>query len=178
MRSLPVLIEEIVTKSGGLSSKLADLNLTDEGKAGIETGDRRVRPDRRRQGVRRVPETLRRWQHHPQRCRRGGPDFAASLQTGQQQLEPVRQPATGRAIAELADAINSLEPDAVQNWLETGKSIALVVGGLVAVKRGSMRSKWTKGSGMQPSPARAAPVDGWRHGRSRATPVLCGQYAG
>ncbi|MGL5185824.1 MAG: hypothetical protein ACRC8L_03135, partial [Plesiomonas shigelloides] len=48
-------------------------------------------------------------------------------------------------IAELADAINSLDPAAVQNWLETGKNIALVVGGLIAVKKGVDAARWTKG---------------------------------
>ena len=97
-------------------------------------------------------------------------DFAASLQLVSNSWSQFANQQLAEPIAELADAINSLEPDAVQNWLETGKSIALVVGGLVAVKRDRC-GQVDQGSGMQPSPARAAPVGWGRHGRSGATPV-------
>ncbi|MBC8674277.1 hypothetical protein H2136_20165 [Aeromonas hydrophila] len=48
-------------------------------------------------------------------------------------------------VAELANAINSLEPDAVQTVWRTCKNIALAVGGLVAVKKEWMRCAGPKG---------------------------------
>ena len=145
MRSLPALIEEIVTKSGGLSSKLADLNLTDEAKRAlkpviaefVQTGD-----------VKAFDEFLTLSGDGTTTLNDAAvaaSDFAASLQLVSNSWSQFANQQLAEPIAELADAINSLEPDAVQNWLETGKNIALVVGGLVAVKKGIDAVKWTKG---------------------------------
>ncbi|WP_071912824.1 hypothetical protein [Aeromonas sp. SCS5] len=145
MRSLPVLIEEIVTKSGGLSSKLSMLNLTDEAKRAlkpviaeyVQTGD-----------VKAFDEFLKLSGDGSTTMNDAAvaaSDFAASLQLVSNSWNQFANQQLAAPIAELADAINSLEPDAVQNWLETGKNIALVVGGLVAVKKGIDAIKWTKG---------------------------------
>lgn len=145
MRSLPALIEEIVTKSGGLSSKLSLLNLTDEAKRAlkpviaefVQTGD-----------VKAFDEFLKLSGDGSTTLNDAAVaagDFAASLQLVSNSWSQFANQQLAAPIAELADAINSLEPDAVQNWLETGKNIALVVGGLVAVKKGIDAVKWTKG---------------------------------
>ena len=145
MRSLPVLIEEIVTKSGGLSSKLSMLNLTDEAKRAlkpviaefVQTGD--VKAFDKFMGLSGDGTTTL------NDAAVAAGDFAASLQLISNSWSQFADKQLAEPIAELADAINSLEPDAVQNWLETGKNIALVVGGLVAVKKGIDAVKWTKG---------------------------------
>lgn len=145
MRSLPVLIEEIVTKSKGLSTNLAALNLTDEAKRAlkpviaeyVQTGD-----------VKAFDEFLSLSGDGTTILKDSAiaaNDFAASLQLVSNSWNQFANQQLAAPIAELADAINSLEPDAVQNWLETGKNIALVVGGLVAVKKGIDAVKWTKG---------------------------------
>lgn len=145
MRSLPALIEEIVTKSGGLSSKLSMLNLTDEAKRAlkpviaefVQTGD-----------VKAFDEFLKLSGDGSTTLNDAAVaagDFAASLQLVSNSWSQFANQQLAEPIAELADAINSLDPDAVQNWLETGKNIALVVGGLVAVKKGIDAVKWTKG---------------------------------
>ncbi|MDX7721027.1 phage tail tape measure protein [Aeromonas caviae] len=144
MRSLPVLIEEIVTKSGGLSSKLSLLNLTDEAKRAlkpviaefVQTGD-----------VKAFDEFLKLSGDGSTTLNDAAVaagDFAASLQLVSNSWSQFANQQLAEPIAELADAINSLEPDAVQKWLETGKNIALVVGGLVAVKKGVDAFRWTK----------------------------------
>lgn len=145
MRSLPVLIEEIVTKSKGLSSNLAGLNLTDEAKRAlkpviaefVQTGD-----------VKAFDEFLNLSGDGTTTLNDAAvaaSDFAASLQLVSNSWSQFANQQLAGPVAELADAINSLEPDAVQNWLDTGKNIALVVGGLVAVKKGVDAVKWTKG---------------------------------
>lgn len=146
MRSLPVLIEEIVTKSGGLSSKLSLLNLTDEAKRAlkpviaefVQTGD-----------VKAFDEFLALSGDGTTTLNDAAvaaSDFAASLQLVSNSWSQFANQQLAAPIAELADAINSLEPDAVQKWLETGKNIALVVGGLVAVKKGVDAYRWAKES--------------------------------
>ncbi|WP_323878306.1 phage tail tape measure protein [Aeromonas hydrophila] len=145
MRSLPALIEEIVTKSGGLSSKLSMLNLTDEAKRAlkpviaefVQTGD-----------VKAFDEFLKLSGDGTTTLNDAAVaanDFAASLQLVSNSWNQFANQQLAGPVAELANAINSLEPDAVQNWLETGKNIALVVGGLVAVKKGVDAVRWTKG---------------------------------
>lgn len=145
MRSLPVLIEEIVKKSKGLSSNLAGLNLTDEAKRAlkpvlaefVQTSD-----------VKAFDEFLTLSGDGTTTLNDAAvaaSDFAASLQLVSNSWSQFANQQLAEPIAELADAINSLDPDAVQNWLETGKNIALVVGGLVAVKKGIDAVKWTKG---------------------------------
>ncbi|MEG0010354.1 MAG: hypothetical protein RR721_20360 [Aeromonas sp.] len=145
MRSLPVLIEEIVTKSKGLSTNLAGLNLTDEAKRAlkpviaefVQSGD-----------VKAFDEFLSVAGDGATTLNDASVaanDFAGSLQLISNSWNQFANQQLAGPIAELAEAINSLEPDAVQNWLETGKNIALVVGGLVAVKKGVDAVKWTKG---------------------------------
>lgn len=145
MRSLPVLIEEIVKKSKGLSSNLAGLNLTDEAKRAlkpviaefVQTND-----------VKAFDEFLSLSGDGTTTLNDAAVaanDFAASLQLVSNSWNQFANQQLAGPVAELANAINSLEPDAVQNWLETGKNIALVVGGLVAVKKGVDAVRWTKG---------------------------------
>ena len=74
-------------------------------------------------------------------------------------------------IAELAEAINGLDPDAVQNWLETGKNIAMVVGGLVAVKKAVDATRWTKGVWDSFKPGKKGGALGGAMGALGATPV-------
>lgn len=145
MRSLPVLIEEIVTKSKGLSTNLAGLNLTDEAKRAlkpsiaefVQTGD--VKAFEQFMNVAGDGTTTM------NDAAVAAGDFAASLQLISNSWSQFSNQQLAGPIAELADAINSLEPDAVQNWLETGKNIAMVVGGLIAVKKGVDAFRWTKG---------------------------------
>ncbi|MGK4473800.1 hypothetical protein [Aeromonas molluscorum] len=162
MRSLPVLIEEIVKKSKGLSSNLAGLNLTDEAKRAlkpviaefVQTSD-----------VKAFDEFLTLSGDGTTTLNDAAvaaSDFAASLQLVSNSWSQFANQQLAEPIAELADAINSLEPDAVQNWLETGKNIALVVGGLVAVKKGIDAVKWTKGvwDAAKPGKGGAGGMDG------------------
>ncbi len=146
MRSLPVLMEEIVTKSKGLSSNLALINLSDEAKRAlkpvigefIQKGD--VKSFDQFMNIAGDGSTTL------NDASVAAGDFAASLQLVSNSWSQFANQQLAEPIAELADAINSLEPDAVQNWLETGKNIALVVGGLVAVKKGVDAYRWAKES--------------------------------
>lgn len=144
MRSLPVLIEEIVTKSGGLSSKLSMLNLTDEAKRAlkpviaeyVQTGD-----------VKAFDEFLKLSGDGSTTLNDAAvaaSDFAASLQLVSNSWNQFANQQLAAPIAELADAINSLEPDAVQRWLEVGSNIALAVGGVIGFKKAIDAYSWGK----------------------------------
>jgi hypothetical protein len=145
MMSLPELMSQIVIQSKGLSKNIAMLNLSDEAIRGfkllksefMDTGDIKAF-DQFLQMSGDGSTTL-------DDAAVAANDFAASLQLVSNSWNQFSNQQLAGPVAELADAINSLEPDAVQNWLETGKNIALVVGGLVAVKKGVDAVRWTKG---------------------------------
>lgn len=145
MRSLPALMEEIVTKSKGLSSNLAMINLSDEAKRALKPviGEFIQKGD-----IKSFDQFLNMSGDGTTTLNDASVaanDFAASLQLISNSGSQFANQQLAGPVTELANAINSLEPDAVQNWLETGKNIALVVGGLVAVKKGVDAVRWTKG---------------------------------
>ena len=144
MRSLPVLMEEIVTKSKGLSSNLAMINLSDEAKRAlkpvigefIQKGD--VKSFDQFMNIAGDGTTTL------NDAAVAASDFAASLQLVSNSWNQFANQQLAAPIAELADAINSLEPDAVQRWLEVGSNIALAVGGVIALKKGVDAYRWGK----------------------------------
>jgi hypothetical protein len=171
MRSLPVLMEEIVKKSKGLSTNLAALNLTDEAKRAlkpviaefVQSGDIKAFDEFLKvagDGTTTMNDAAV-----------ASADFAASMQLISNSWSQFSNQQLAAPIAELADAINSLDPDAVQNWLETGKNIALVVGGLVAVKKGVDAARWTKGVWDAAKPGKKGGALGSAMGALGATPV-------
>lgn len=144
MRSLPVLMEEIVTKSKGLSSNLAMINLSDEAKRAlkpvigefIQKGD--IKSFDQFMNIAGDGTTTL------NDAAVAASDFAASLQLVSNSWNQFANKQLAAPIAELADAINSLEPDAVQRWLEVGSNIALAVGGVVVAKKTLDAIKWGK----------------------------------
>ncbi len=144
MRSLPELLEEIVTKSKGLSGNLAALNLSDEAKRTLkpltaefaQTGDVKAF-DKFLKVAGDGTTTLN-------DAAVAASDFAASLQLVSNSWSQFATQQLAAPIAELADAINSLDPDSVQQWLEAGKNIALVTGGLVLAKKTFDAVRWGK----------------------------------
>lgn len=144
MRSLPELLEEIVTKSKGLSGNLDALNLSDEAKRTLkpliaefaQTGDVKAF-DKFLKVAGDGTTTLN-------DAAVAASDFAASLQLVSNSWSQFASQQLAAPIAELADAINSLDPDSVQQWLEAGKNIALVTGGLVLAKKTFDAVRWGK----------------------------------
>lgn len=145
MQSLPELMSQIVIQSKGLSKNLDALNLSQEAKRAfnpliteyMNTGDVKAFEEfmnMQGDGSTTLADAAV-----------AASDFAASLQLVSNSWSQFSNQQLAGPVADLANAINSLEPDAVQNWLEAGKNIALVVGGLVAVKKGVDAFRWTKG---------------------------------
>ncbi|WP_224164655.1 hypothetical protein [Vibrio penaeicida] len=135
MRPLPLIMEEIVNQSGGMSENLAMLNLTDEAKKAFNvltalykstgsanafdgfmsiTGDGSV--------------TLA-------DAAVAAGDAAASLQLLGNSFDKFANQRLAEPIRELSDAINSIDDDTIQNWLKWGETAIWAVGGLVAAKK-------------------------------------------
>lgn len=62
-------------------------------------------------------------------------DFASSLQRLSISWEKFSNKQLTGPIRELADSINSVDQDAVQNWLEIGKNIAIAGAGIIAARK-------------------------------------------
>jgi len=144
MRSLPALMEEIVTKSKGLSSNLALINLSDEAKRALKPviGEFIQKGD-----IKSFDQFLNMSGDGTTTLNDAAvaaSDFAASLQLVSNSWSQFANQQLAAPIAELADAINSLDPDSVQQWLEAGKNIALVTGGLVLAKKTFDAVRWGK----------------------------------
>lgn len=173
MRSLPVLIEEIVTKSKGLSTNLSMLNLTDEAKRALKPSIAEYIQTGNVKSFDQFMKVAGNGQTTMNDAAVAAKDFSASLQLISNSWSQFSNQQLAGPIADLADAINSLDPDAVQNWLETGKNIAMVVGGLIAVKKGIDAFRWTKGILDAAKPSKGGGADGLGGAMSDlgATPV-------
>lgn len=144
MMSLPELMSQIVIQSKGLSKNIAMLNLSDEAIRGfkllksefMDTGDIKAF-DQFLQMSGDGSTTL-------DDAAVAANDFAASLQLVSNSWSQFSNQQLAGPVAELANAINSLDPDSVQQWLEAGKNIALVTGGLVLAKKTFDAVRWGK----------------------------------
>ncbi len=62
-------------------------------------------------------------------------DFTSALQSLNTTWLKFANGNLAEPVQELADAINSVDQATVQNWLETGKNIAIAVGGVIAARK-------------------------------------------
>ncbi|HGW4338243.1 TPA: phage tail protein [Klebsiella pneumoniae] len=62
-------------------------------------------------------------------------DFTSALQSLNTTWLKFANSNLAEPVQELADAINSVDQKTVQNWLETGKNIAIAVGGVIAARK-------------------------------------------
>ncbi|HBQ0771312.1 TPA: phage tail protein [Klebsiella pneumoniae] len=62
-------------------------------------------------------------------------DFTSALQSLNTTWLKFANGNLAEPVQELADAINSVDQKTVQNWLETGKNIAIAVGGVIAARK-------------------------------------------
>ncbi|WP_432321648.1 phage tail tape measure protein [Yersinia enterocolitica] len=62
-------------------------------------------------------------------------DFTSSLQSLTTIGQKFANAQLAKPVQELADALNSVDQETVQNWLEIGKNVTLAVGGLLAARK-------------------------------------------
>lgn len=70
-------------------------------------------------------------------------DFASSLQRLSTSWDKFSDSQLAGPVRELADAINSVDQDSVQNWLEIGKNIAVATAGLLVARKAFQIGKGT-----------------------------------
>lgn len=62
-------------------------------------------------------------------------DFTSATQALETTWKKFANSNLAHPVQELADALNSVAPETAQNWLETGKNVAMVVGGVIAARK-------------------------------------------
>lgn len=144
MRSLPVLMSEIVTKSKGLSGNLDDLKLSDEAKKAFNNLISEFKDKGKINAFDEFMSVTGDGSTTLKDAAVAANDFAGSLQLISNSWNQFANQQLAAPIAELAEAINSLEPDAVQRWLEIGSNIAIAAGGLVIAKKSFDAYRWGK----------------------------------
>ncbi|MDQ7097424.1 MULTISPECIES: phage tail tape measure protein [unclassified Serratia (in: enterobacteria)] len=70
-------------------------------------------------------------------------DFTSALQSLNTQWEKFSNSQLAKPVQELADALNSVDQDTVQNWLEIGKNVAIATGGLLVARKAFQIGKGT-----------------------------------
>ncbi len=145
MRPLPELMTEIVEKSKGLSSNLAALSLTQEAKQALnpliaefmQSGDVKafdqfmaITGD----GTVTIND-----------AKVAANDFAASLQLVNNSVKQYANTRLADPVAELAKAINSLEPEAIDRWLSAAGAVAGVGAAVIALRKTYKAGEWIAG---------------------------------
>ena len=62
-------------------------------------------------------------------------DFTSAVQSLDTTWEKFANKELAKPVQELADALNSVDKDTVNNWLEIGKNIAIATGGIIAARK-------------------------------------------
>ncbi|BEO03103.1 hypothetical protein SMQC13_08300 [Serratia marcescens] len=64
-----------------------------------------------------------------------GEDFTSSVQRLTNEFDKFKEKNLAGPVQELADALNAVNSETAQSWLETGKNVAIVVGSLLAARK-------------------------------------------
>lgn len=136
MRPLPSIMEEIVNKSGGMSEKLAMLNLTDEAKRALNPLIALYKDTGSANAFSGFMSIVGDGSVTLADAAVAAGDAAASLQLLGNSFDKFTNQRLAEPIRELSAAINSIDDDTIQSWLKWGETAIWAVGGLVAAKKG------------------------------------------
>lgn len=136
MRSLPKLMEEIAKRSGNKGAKEQNKRLVESGfnqdsillLSSVTTG--------------KGAENLKRYNAVTadgtgilSDAKYAAQDFTSALTGLNGTWKKFANGNLAKPVQELADALNSVDQETVQNWLEVGKNITIAVGGIIAARK-------------------------------------------
>jgi hypothetical protein len=136
MRPLPELMEDIMVRSKGLSTNLAPLAFTDEAKRALNVLKAEFAQTGNIQSFDKFMNITGDGSVTLSDAAVASEDFAASIQLLNNSLDRFVNSRLAGPIEDIANAINSVDDETVQNWLKWGETALWVVGGLVAAKKG------------------------------------------
>ncbi|MFV2241801.1 phage tail protein, partial [Escherichia coli] len=61
--------------------------------------------------------------------------FQSAMQSLKNEYEVFAEKNLANPVQDLADALNSVDQNTVQNWLQVGKYMAIALGGIIAIRK-------------------------------------------
>ena len=136
MRSLPTLMGEIAKKSGNKGAETQSARLLG---AGFNQDSilllSSVTSGKGAENLKRYNGVVADGQGIMKDAAYAAKDFTSAMSSLSTTLKTFANGNLAEPVQELADAINSVDQKTVQNWLETGKNIAIAVGGVIAARK-------------------------------------------
>ncbi|HFS8942352.1 TPA: phage tail tape measure protein [Enterobacter roggenkampii] len=136
MRSLPVLLEEIAKKSGSKGAEQQNGRLLG---AGFNQDSilliSSVTSGKGAENLKRYQSVAADGQGIMNDAAYAAQDFTSAVQSLQTTWEKFANSNLAKPVQELADVLNSVDQETVQNWLEIGKNITIAVGGIIAARK-------------------------------------------
>ncbi|MGO2233503.1 MAG: hypothetical protein ACTH5B_05470 [Marinomonas sp.] len=144
MRSLPKIMEEIVVKSRGLSKHLATLNLGEESKRALNTLLTELQQTGKVDGFDKFLKMTGDGAQTLKDAKVAANDFDAAMQSISSSVGMFANNELTKPIQELADAINGVNQETVQDWLKWGEAAVYAIGGVVVAKKALDAGMWAK----------------------------------
>ncbi|HAT3671802.1 TPA: phage tail protein [Klebsiella oxytoca] len=136
MRSLPTLMEEIAKKSGNKGAETQSARLLG---AGFNQDSilllSSVTSGKGEENLRRYNGVVADGQGIMKDAEYASKDFTSAVTALTTTWKKFANSNLAKPVQELADAINSVDQETVQHWLEIGKNIAIAVGGVIAARK-------------------------------------------
>lgn len=136
MRSLPTLMEEIAKKSGNKGAETQSARLLG---AGFNQDSilllSSVTSGKGAENLKRYIGVVADGQGILKDAAYAAKDFTSAMSALNTTLHKFANGNLAEPVQELADAINSVDQKTVQNWLETGKNIAIAGAGIIAARK-------------------------------------------
>lgn len=136
MRSLPLLLQEIARKSGNRGAE-------EQNKRLIEAGFNQdsvmllssVTSGKGAENLQRYMKVVGDGKGIMKDAAYAAQDFTSAMQALETSWKKFSHNQLAKPVQELADAINSVDQNTVQNWLQVAKYMAIAVGGIIAVRK-------------------------------------------
>ncbi|WP_218072888.1 phage tail tape measure protein, partial [Escherichia coli] len=136
MRSLPLLLQEIAARSGSKgteiqSKRLDDAGFLDDSKMLIKA----VTSGKGAENLQRYMKVTGDGKGIMKDAAYAAQDFTSAMQALETSWKKFSHNQLAKPVQDLADALNSVDQNTVQNWLQVGKYMAIALGGIIAVRK-------------------------------------------
>lgn len=136
MRELPTLLQEVAKKSGSKGAEKQNANLLN---AGFNQDSilliSSVTSGKGAENLKRYQSVVGDGEGIMNDAAYAAQDFTSAIQSLDTTWTKFANSNLAKPVQELADAINSVDQETVQNWLEVGKNITIAVGGIIAARK-------------------------------------------
>ncbi|EHS3288530.1 phage tail tape measure protein [Escherichia coli] len=136
MRSLPLLLQEIAARSGSKGTEIQSQRLDEAGFLDDATMlIKAVTSGKGAENLQRYMKVTGDGKGIMKDSAYAAQDFTSAMQALETSWKKFSHHQLAKPVQDLADAINSVDQNTVQNWLQVGKYMAIAVGGIIAIRK-------------------------------------------